>query len=134
MTISSEILHLWDMLFKAKNKKKIDSYLAKDAFSLSELLFDDEHKVSDYFADFPQTVNNIHSYWLQYKEWCKGESKQLFLNNPDGTEIVKNLLDSMMEVLHKCSVLLAPEEYDIDKDFYNEFVPLYTEFTRQMAL
>lgn len=118
----------------AKNKKKIDSYLDKDAFSLSELPFDDEHKVSDYFTTFPQEVNNIHSYWLQYKEWCKGEGKQLFLNNPDGTEIIKNLLDSMMEVLHKCSVLLAPEEYDVDKDFYNEFIPLYVEFSNIIFL
>lgn len=118
----------------AKNKKKIDSYLAKAAFSLSELPFDDEHKLSDYFATFPQAVNNIHSYWLQYKEWCKGESKQLFLNNPDGTEIVKNLLDSMMDVLHNASVLLAPEEYDVDKDFYNEFIPLYAEFSNVIFL
>jgi CRISPR-associated protein Cpf1 len=118
----------------AKNKKKIDSYLAKDAFSLSELPFDDEHKLSDYFATFPQAVNNIHSYWLQYKEWCKGESKQLFLNNPNGTEIVKNLFDSMMDVLHKASVLLAPEEYDVDKDFYNEFIPLYVEFSNVIFL
>lgn len=118
----------------AKNKKKIDSYLDKDAFSLSELPFDDEHKVSDYFMTFSQNINNIHSYWLQYKKWCKGEGKQLFLNNPDGTEIVKNLLDSMMEVLHKCSVLLAPEEYDVDKDFYNEFIPLYAEFSNIIIL
>lgn len=117
-----------------KNKKKIDSYLAKAAFSLSELPFDDEHKLSDYFATFPQAVNNIHSYWLQYKEWCKGESKQLFLNNPDGTEIVKNLLDSMMDVLHNASVLLAPEEYDVDKDFYNEYIPLYVEFSNIIFL
>lgn len=109
----------------AKNKKKIDSYLAKDAFCLSELPFDDEHKLSDYFAEMPQAVNNIHSYWLQYKEWCKGESKQLFLNNPDGTEIIKNLLDSMMDVMHKVSILHVPEEYDVDKDFYNEYIPLY---------
>lgn len=118
----------------AKNKKKMERYLAKDAFSLSELPFDDGHEIYDYFADMPQTINNLHSYWLQYKEWCKGEGKQLFLNNPDGTEIVKNLLDSMMEVLHKCSVLLAPEEYDFDKDFYNEFIPLYTELSNVIFL
>lgn len=118
----------------AKNKKKIDSYLAKDAFSLSELPFDDEHKLSDYFADLSQSVNNIHSYWMQYKEWCKGNGKQLFLNNPDGTEIIKNLLDSMMDVLHKVSVLLVPEEYDVDKDFYNEFIPLYAEFSNVIFL
>ena len=118
----------------AKNKKKIDSYLAKDAFSLSELPFDNEHKVSDYFANLPQSIDNIHSFWLQYKEWCKGDSKQLFLNNPDGTEIVKNLLDALMDVLHKCSVLITPEEYDVDKDFYNEFIPLYAEFSNIIFL
>ena len=118
----------------AKNKKKIDSYLAKEAFSLLELPFDNEHKLSDYFTNLPQAVNNIHSYWLQYKEWCKGGNKQLFLNNPDGTEIVKNLLDSMMDVLHKVSVLLAPEEYDVDKDFYNKFIPLYAELSNIVFL
>ena len=118
----------------AKNKKKIESYLAKDAFSLSELPFDDEHKLADYFVELPQSISNIQGYWLQYKEWGKGESKQLFLNNSDGTEIVKNLLDSMMEVLHKVSVLFASEEYDVDKDFYNEFIPLYAEFSNIIFL
>ena len=118
----------------AKNKKKIDSYLNKDAFSLSELSFDDEHKISIYFAALPNDINNIHGAWLQYQEWCKGEGKQLFLNNPDGTEIVKNLLDSMMEFLHKCSVLLVSEEYDVDKDFYNEFIPFYTELSNVIFL
>jgi len=113
----------------AKNKKKIDNYLAKEAFSLSELSFDDEHQISAYFATLQQEANLVHTCWLQYKEWCKGEDKQLFLNNADGTEIIKNMLDAIMEVLHRCSVLLAPEEYDVEKEFYNEFIPLYTELS-----
>ena len=112
-----------------KNKKKIDNYLGREAFSLLELSFDDEHQISAYFANLPQDINLIHTYWLQFKEWCKGEGKQLFLNNADGTEIIKNMLDAIMEVLHRCSVLLVPEEYDVEKEFYNEFIPLYTELT-----
>ena len=111
----------------AKNKKKIDAYLAKDAFALSEINFDHEHGLSKYFSEMPTVVEQVGSSWLQFKEWCKGEDKQLFLNNADGTEIVKNLLDAIMEVLHRCSVLVVPIEYDLDKDFYNDFLPLYAE-------
>ena len=111
----------------AKNKKKIDAYLAKEAFSLSEVSFDSQHGLSMYFSDMPHLTEQVCGNWLQFKEWCKGDDKQLFLNNVDGTEIVKNLLDSMMEILHHCSALVAPIEYDLDKDFYNNFLPLYAE-------
>lgn len=118
----------------AKNKKKIDSYLAKEAFGLSELPFDEEHTIGTYFAELPQTLVGIQNSWQRFQKWCNGDGKQLFLNNPEGTEIAKNLLDPMMEVIHKCSVLLAPEEYDVDKDFYNEFIPLYAEFSNTVFL
>ena len=110
-----------------KNKKKVDAYLAKDTYALSEIPIDDEHSLSLFFAELPQTIEKVGSNWLQFREWCKGESKQLFLNNVDGTEIVKNFLDSIMEILHKCSVLVVSIEHDLDKDFYNDFLPLYAE-------
>ena len=110
-----------------KNKKKIDAYLAKDAFALSEINLDNEHNLSTYFKEVSQIIEQIGGNWLQFKEWCKGEDKQLFLNNVDGTEIVKNLLDSIMEILHRCAVLIVPMENDLDKDFYNDFLPLYAE-------
>ena len=111
----------------AKNKKKVDTYMAKDAFALSEFNLDEEHPLSIYFSDIPQIFEIICSNWMQFKEWCKGDSKQLFLNNADGTEIVKNFLDSIMEILHRCSVLVVSIEHDLDKDFYNDFLPLYAE-------
>lgn len=111
----------------ARNKKKIETYLAKDAFALSEINLDSDHCLSIYFSEMPHAVEQVSSYWLQFKEWSKGEGKQLFLNNTDGTEIVKNLLDTMMEILHRCAVLIVPVEYDLDKDFYNDFLPLYAE-------
>ena len=117
-----------------KNKKKIDSYLTRDAFSLIELPFDSVHKFSLFFEQIPQTIRNIPFFWLQYQEWCKSGGKQLFLNNPNGTEIIKNLLDSFMEILHRCSVLVAPVEYDLDKDFYNAFLPLYAELENVIPL
>ena len=111
----------------AKNKKKVDAYLSRKAYCLSELCFDDEFQISQYFSDIPQTLNAIDGYWLQFNEWCKNEEKQKFLNNPTGTDVVKSLLDAMMELSHKCSVLVMPEEYEVDKSFYNEFIPLYEE-------
>ena len=111
----------------AKNKKKVDVYLSRKAYCLSDLCFDDEYHISQYFSDLPQTLNAIEGYWLQFNEWCKNDEKQKFLNNPTGTEVVKSLLDAMMELSHKCSVLVMPEEYEVDKSFYNEFIPLYDE-------
>ena len=111
----------------AKNKKKVDAYLSRKAYSLSDLCLDGEFHISRYFSDIPQTLNAIDGYWLQFNEWCKNEEKQKFLNNPAGTDVVKSLLDAMMELSHKCSVLVMPEEYEVDKGFYNEFIPLYEE-------
>ena len=111
----------------AKNKKKVDAYLSRKAYCLSELCFDDGNNFSCYYSELPQTLNAICGYWMQFNEWCKSDEKQKFLNNPTGTEVVKSLLDAMMELCHKCSVLVIPEEYEVDKSFYNEFIPLYEE-------
>ncbi len=132
--LQERAIEMFGSIEVAKNKKKIDGYLAKKAFCLSELPFDDEHPFAAYFSELPNTVDTIQNSWRQFNEWCKGDSKQLFLNNPEGTEIAKNLLDPMMEFVHKCSVLLVPEEYDIDKDFYNEFIPIYTEYCNTILL
>ena len=111
----------------AKNKKKVEAYLSRKAFSLTDLCFESAGSFASFFADLPQTLNAINGYWIQFNEWCKVEQKQKFLNNPTGTEVVKSLLDAMMELCHKCSVLVMPEEYEIDKSFYNEFIPYYVE-------
>ncbi|MDE6011851.1 MAG: type V CRISPR-associated protein Cas12a/Cpf1 [Prevotella sp.] len=110
-----------------KNKKKIDAYLAKDAYSLSEIDHDEDTSLTMYFAEMSHTMERVDTNWMQFREWCKGKDKQLFLNNADGTEIVKNFLDAIMEILHRCSVLVVSVKYDLDKDFYNSFMPLYTE-------
>ncbi|MBP3260655.1 MAG: type V CRISPR-associated protein Cas12a/Cpf1 [Prevotella sp.] len=125
--LSEEAIKRFGDVSITKNKKKIDAYLSKDAYALSEIPLDNDHSLSMFFAEFPKTIENVGSNWLQFMEWCKGESKQLFLNNADGTEIVKNFLDSIMEILHRCSVLVVSVEHDLDKDFYNDFLPLYAE-------
>ena len=101
----------------AKNKKKVDAFLSRKAYSLSDLCFDEEISFSRYYSELPQTLNAISGYWLQFNEWCKSDEKQKFLNNQTGTEVVKSLLDAMMELFHKCSVLVMPEEYEVDKSF-----------------
>lgn len=125
--LSEEAIKRFGDVSITKNKKKIDAYLSKDAYALSEIPLDNDHSLSMFFAEFPKTIENVGSNWLQFMEWCKGEGKQLFLNNADGTEIVKNFLDSIMEILHRCSVLVVSVEHDLDKDFYNDFLPLYAE-------
>ncbi len=111
----------------AKNRKKVDAYLSRKAYCLSDLCFDEGVSFSRYYSELPQTLNAINGYWMQFNEWCKSDEKQKFLNNPTGTEVVKSFLDAMMELCHKSAVLVIPEEYEVDKSFYNEFIPLYEE-------
>ena len=125
--MKEKAIQLYGDISVAKNKKKVDAYLSRKAYCLSDLCFDDELHISQYFSDLPQVLNAVNGYWLQFNEWCKSDEKQKFLNNPTGTDIVKSLLDAMMEICHKCSVLVIPEEYEVDKSFYNEFIPLYEE-------
>lgn len=111
----------------SKNKKKVDSYLSKKCFCLSEIYTDRDHPVSLYFSEITNTLKIIEGYWLQFTEYCREEERKKFSNNAIGTEIVKSLLDSIMEVLHKCSTIAIPEENELDRDFYNLFIPLYSE-------
>lgn len=117
-----------------KNKKKVETYLSKKAYSLTEICLDAEHPITQYFLELQQSLNVINGYWLQFTEYCKNEEKQKFTNNAFGTEIVKTLLDAMMEVLHKCEVLTVPEDYELDTDFYNEFIPLCSELQNLIFL
>ena len=114
---------LQDIAIEKLGKKKADGYLKKEAFSLSELKLD--KPLSIYFSDLCQKVNDINANWLNFCEWERSGLE--FRNNPDGTEVVKSMLDSFMDILHKCSALIVPETYDLDKDFYNDFLSLYSE-------
>lgn len=111
----------------ARNKKKIDSYLKKDAYSLSEVGLVGENGPTPYFSEITKSIEQVDIYWSKFEEWCDSANNQRFLNNSDGTELVKNLLDSYMEILHRCGVLVVSVENDLNKDFYNEFLPLYAE-------
>ena len=125
--LKERAIELYGDISVAKNKKKIDAFLSRKAYSLSDLCFDDEFRFSLYFSDLEQIMNAINGHWVQFIMWCDNDEKHKFLNNPMGTEVVKSLLDAFMELCHKCSVLVVPEEYEVDKSFYNEFIPLYQE-------
>lgn len=125
--LSERATEMFGDMAVAKNKKKADAYLSKDAFALSEIFLDAEHPMSQYFAELSNAADGVAAYWFQFTEWCKGEGRPLFLNNANGTEVVKNFLDAIMEVLHRCSVLVVSVEHDLDKDFYNVFLPLFAE-------
>ena len=110
-----------------KNKKKVEAYLNKDAFSLSEISFDDGASISQYFSALTNSAKSINGLWLQFQEWIKEAEKPQFVHNEAGTEIVKMLLDAIMLVLHKCGSLIVSLENELDSDFYNKFLPLYAE-------
>ena len=110
-----------------KNKKKVEAYLNKDAFSLSEISFDDGVSISQYFSALTNSAKSINGLWLQFQEWIKEAEKPQFVHNEAGTEIVKMLLDAIMLVLHKCGPLVVSLENELDSDFYNKFLPLYAE-------
>ena len=110
-----------------RNKKKIDLYLKKDAYSLSELALTGEKRLAPFFSEIIKSTEQVDILWSEFKEWCNSEGNNRFLNNPDGTELVKNLLDSYMDVLHRCGVLVVSVENNLNKAFYTEFLPLYAE-------
>ena len=111
----------------AKNRKKVETYLNKDAYTLAELSFGDDISIAQYFENISGSADAINVLWLQFQSWCKTAEKLRFAHNEAGTELVKMLLDSIMSVLHKCSTLVVSMENDLDKDFYNNFLPLYAE-------
>lgn len=111
----------------AKNRKKVEAYMNKDAFSLSELNLGDEVSFKHYFYTLTDSVDSINTLWQQYQKWCDSAEKPQFVHNENGTRIVKMLIDAIMLVLHKCEALVVSLENDLDNDFYNKFLPLYAE-------
>jgi len=111
----------------AKNKKKVEAYMKKDAYSLSEITFGDDVSITQYFSALTNSDDSINSLWLQFQSWCKSAEKPQFVHNEVGTEYVKMLLDAIMLVLHKCGALLVSLENELDSDFYNKLLPLYAE-------
>ena len=111
----------------AKNKKKIDAYVSKEAYSLSEVGLIGDVGFSSYFSSVSQSIEQVDEKWARFIRWCDNDEEQLFLNNPEGTELVRALLDSYMDILHRCGVLVVSVENDLDKDFYNDFFPIYAE-------
>lgn len=110
-----------------KNRKKVEAYLNKDEYTIAELNFGDDVSIVHYFASISVAADATNSLWVQFQNWCKTAEKPRFVHNETGTELVKMLLDSIMNVQHKCSTLVASIENDLDKDFYNKFLPLYAE-------
>lgn len=118
----------------AKAKKKVDAYLKSDAFSIEELgLAGEDTNINQYFADMVRlSEQTISGKWLAVCEVVKTE--KTLKNNPVSTECIKEYLDSVMELLHKCEVLMASENYDLDKSFYNVFMPMVAELSAAISV
>lgn len=119
---------------KTKNKKKIDAYVAKAAFSLEELHLDTETIRTLYFKNIDCSMDVFRGCWTQFQEWKNEHKEPCFCNNSVGTEIVKNLFDSAMDILHLFSAFCIDGNYDADTTFYNEFTPLYSELQSVIPL
>ncbi|MBR3022761.1 MAG: type V CRISPR-associated protein Cas12a/Cpf1 [Bacteroidaceae bacterium] len=111
----------------AKNKKKVEAYLNKEAYSLSEISFNDGTSIFHCFSALINSADSINSLWLQFQNWCKTAERPQFVHNEVGTEFVKKLLDAIMLVLHKCGTLVVSLENNLDSDFYNKYLPFYAE-------
>ncbi len=114
----------------AKNRKKVDAYMNKGAFSFSELSFDDDVSVMQYFKNITDTSDTIDGLWRELFDWCNSSEKPQFMNNEKGTGLLKDLLDALMVFLHKCSALVVSLDNDLDNNFYNNFLPLYAELEK----
>lgn len=118
----------------AKNKKKVDAFVNKDAYSLAELSFGDGISVTQYFTGLTGSFDTINNTWEQFQKWCDSSDTPKLVHNDSGTELLKNLLDAIMEVLHKCSVLVVSLENNLDDNFYNTFLPLYEELRNVVSV
>lgn len=112
---------------KSKNKKRIETYLSKDAYSFYEMQIDVRDLVSFYFKDIDKSICVLDGYWKQVQEWKKQTSAR-FQNSQEGIECVKRYLDTLMDVLRRFSIFNVSGNYDVDTNFYNEYAPLYVEF------
>ena len=110
-----------------KNKKQVEAYMDKDAYSISEVSFDDKHDISMYFFEVKDFIDEVTVYWQNFRKKCDKQCKHNFINNVEGIGIVKNFLDAILKIQHRYSTLVVSTENDLDMDFYNKFLPLYAE-------
>lgn len=115
-------------------KKKIDAYLKQEAYSFEELSCAGVD-IKDFYSDNAKLSKVISDmfYLFDTNIIPNGTLK----SDAQRTEIIKNLLDAYMELLHKAETLVVAETLDLDKGFYNRFfvyyeilrsiVPLYTK-------
>jgi len=108
----------------AKAKKNIESYMKKESYSLEEIneagcniegLWGKEN--------ISLAIKNITDHHSLFKSNVLEVDDNLF-GNAKKVEIVKDFLDSLMELLHKAEVLVVPENNNLDVTFYNQFLPL----------
>lgn len=151
-TISQKVLESWsainDCLFayaeerigtaeKAANKKKIETWLKSDEFSIAVLnramaQKNLNVKVESYWIDLKTKVQEILSgekqKSLQTFLSAKFDDKNSLKENTDVVLELKSFLDSLNNVLH-CVKPLVTDAEGKDASFYNELLPLYDQLS-----
>ena len=121
---------------KKASLKKIDAYLKQEAFSLEELSCVDTDLTS-YFCECADKPKNITDKYVMFIDSIATYKLGNLKNDAYRTELIKDLLDAYMDLLHKAECLNVSGELDLDKSFYASFsvyyeslraiIPLYTK-------
>lgn len=109
---------------KSADKKKIEQYLKRKAFSLQELSCL-EGDVTSYFDDIDNIVSTITSTYLSFKKNIVNNNSSNLIGDSNKTELIKDFLDSIMTLTHKVESVIVPMDYDLNLSFYNNIIPLY---------
>lgn len=104
--------------------QKIDSYLNRDAYSFEELSRA-KVDVTSFFADCEKLAEDIECNYVLFESNVVPGSQTKLIEDAGRIEIVKNMLDAYMQLLHKAKLLAVSDELELDSSFYNVFFTYY---------
>lgn len=117
-------------------QKKVEAYLKREAYTLAELSCVDAD-LTTYFAECADMSKEITDRYALFAENVTSDTHRELKNDKVRTELIKDLLDTYMKLLHTAEAVAVSEEQDIDKSFYTTFsryyealramIPLYTK-------
>lgn len=118
------------------DRNKVDAYTKRDVYSADELSSACA-EWTDYFGSIASLPKEISDKFRSFEENVTTNEDGNIGNKAGLIEIVKELMDAYMNLLHKTECLAVSEELDLDKSFYTNFtiyyetlrtvIPLYTK-------
>lgn len=116
--------------------RKVNAYLNREAYSLAELSCGD-FDLTSYFMECADLSKEISDKYTLFAAHINPDVQRELKSDAARTEMIKDLLDAYMKLLHKVEAVSVPEELDTDKSFYTIFfryfealrwvIPIYTK-------